>query len=288
MPQPMRIALAAALVLTAGGCNREEPARAAKDAPYVPTPDGVVAELLQLAAVGPDDFVIDLGAGDGRIVIAAAKRHGAGGLGVEIDPELVELANANARRAGVIDQVSFVEQDLFETDLSQATVVTMYLLPEMVNALKDKLVRELEPGSRVVSHDYAIDGWHSMDVVRLDVAEKVEATGVTRTRLYLYVVPARIAGRWTVSLPDHPELDGLVLDLEQDVTLVRGRAIADGVAYEVIAVPLNGRELELHVPRLGAVFSGRIGAAAIEGTASIGDRRGGWRAERAGSPPDAG
>lgn len=234
--------------------------------------------------MGADDFLIDLGAGDGRIVIAAARLHGARGLGVEIDPALVARARANAERQGVAEQVSFAEQDLFETDLSPASVVTLYLLPEVVNALKPKLTRELEPGARVVSHDYGIDGWHAARVLRLDVEEKVAATGVPRTVLYLYVVPARIGGRWRVALPDHPDLDAMTLDIRQDVTLLRGQAVTGGVGYDLIAAPLRGRQLELRVPRLDAVFSGRIGDAVMTGSVRIGERQGRWRA-RLEEPP---
>lgn len=285
MMQPLfRSLLAGALALPAAGCSNDDATRSV--APYVPSPEGVVADLLELAEVGPDDFVIDLGSGDGRIVITAAKLYGASGLGVEIEPDLVTLANASAREQGVADRVSFIEQDLFETDLTGATVVTMYLLPEVVNALKDKLVRELEPGTRVLSHDYYIDGWHEARLLQLDYADKLATTGVTRTNLYLYVVPAPVAGRWRVSLPAHLGLDDLILQIEQDVTLVRGQALTDDIGYDLIAKPLHGRQLELRVPRLDATFAGRVGPDAMAGMARIGELEARWHAERAGPGPD--
>jgi SAM-dependent methyltransferase len=127
--------------------------------PYVPTPERVVEEMLKMAAVKADDVVYDLGCGDGRIVITAARQFGARGVGVDIDPERIRESNANARTAGVTHRVRFVQQDLFKTNLRQATVVTLYLLPEVNLRLRPKLLRELRPGTRVVSHDFDMGDW---------------------------------------------------------------------------------------------------------------------------------
>ena len=127
------------------------------EVPYVQTPHEVVAEMLRMANVGRDDVVYDLGSGDGRLVIAAARDFGARGAGVEIDPKLVALSTESARRAGVGDRVIFRTGDLFEMDLSPATVVTLYLSPELNQRLRPKLLRELRPGARIVSHDYGMD-----------------------------------------------------------------------------------------------------------------------------------
>nr|MDF0369228.1 class I SAM-dependent methyltransferase [Nodosilinea sp. TSF1-S3] len=135
------------------------PGRTDLDVPYVPTPMAVVDEMLRLAEVGEDDVLYDLGSGDGRIVIAAAERFGTRGVGVDIDPERVEEANANAAAAGVTDRVEFREQDLFETDFSEATVVTLYLLSEVNLRLKPRLLQELAPGTRVVSHAFDMGNW---------------------------------------------------------------------------------------------------------------------------------
>lgn len=129
-----------------------------KDAPYVPSPDKVVDKMLDMASVGPGDYVIDLGCGDGRIVIAAARR-GAVGLGVDIDGELIRKARKNAREAGVSDKVMFLKQDLFKTDISGASVITMYLFPGLINKLRPELTAKLEAGARIVSHDFAMDDW---------------------------------------------------------------------------------------------------------------------------------
>jgi hypothetical protein len=183
------LALLAVLALPEAG-------RAQVDAgPYVPTPDVVVEAMLKLAGVGPKDFLIDLGSGDGRIVITAAKRYGAQGFGVDIDDKLVALSNRAASREGVGERVKFYRQDLFTTAIGQATVVTVYLLPTTVNMLRDKLRRELRPGTRVVSHDYPIEGWTPERTLSMDVEDKINATGVPTTWIYLYVVPPKSPSR---------------------------------------------------------------------------------------------
>jgi SAM-dependent methyltransferase len=162
------------------------------DVPFEPTPHLVVDAMLRLAKVGPGDLLIDLGSGDGRIVIAAARR-GATGLGVEIVPELVEQSRANARAAGVAARVEFREQDLFRTDLARATVVTMYLLPEVNLQLRPRLLA-LAPGTRLVSHDWDLGDWAPDRSVRIDVPDK--ALGRDKfSRVHLWVVPARVHGR---------------------------------------------------------------------------------------------
>ncbi len=131
----------------------------APDVPYEPTPQGVVAQMLQLAQVRASDVVYDLGCGDGRVVIEAAKRYGARGVGIDIDPQRIAEANANARAAGVTHLVEFRLADLFETDLREATVVTLYLLPSLNLKLRPKLHKELRKGARVVSHDFDMGDW---------------------------------------------------------------------------------------------------------------------------------
>jgi len=161
-------------------------------APYVPTPTDIVDRMLTLAKVGPKDYVIDLGSGDGRLVITAvAKYKASGGMGIDIDRSLVRQSNDNAAKAGVADRVKFVEGDLFGMNVEPATVVTLYLLPSMMGQVEEKLRKELKPGTRVVSHDYPLPSWKPVDVVTFDAAEKVPISGTTRTHLLLYRVPAR-------------------------------------------------------------------------------------------------
>jgi ribosomal protein L11 methylase PrmA len=161
-------------------------------APYVPTSQPIVERMLTLAKVGPGDHLIDLGSGDGRLVITAVSSFNArAGTGVEIDRQLVALANANAAKAGVADRVKFIDRDLFTVDTGDATVVTVYLGLVMMRDVADKLRKELKPGTRVVSHDYPLPGWKPVSVLVLDTPEKRSLTGDTRTELFLYRVPRK-------------------------------------------------------------------------------------------------
>ncbi len=152
------------------------------DVPYVPTPHNVVAKMLEMARVKQSDIVYDLGSGDGRIVITAAQKYGATGVGFDIDPKRVKEANENARTAGVTDRVRFVQQDLFEADLSKATVVTLYLLPEINLKLRPKLLKELKPGTRIVSHNYGLGDW---DPIKTETLQSATGEHV----VFYWVVP---------------------------------------------------------------------------------------------------
>ena len=166
----LRAALASAmLALAATGCALVNPDA---DVPYVSTPDNVVRAMLELAEVKPGDVVYDLGSGDGRIVIIAAKEFGARGVGVEIDPQLVAHSRRRARQAGVADRVEFIQQDLFRIDLSGATVVTLYLGQELNLRLRPTLLRDLRPGSRIVSHDFGMGDWPPTRAVRVDSGDR--------------------------------------------------------------------------------------------------------------------
>jgi SAM-dependent methyltransferase len=185
-----RLRHAAALAACLLGLPFQAPAQALDtDVPFVVTPDNVTREMLKLAGVKAGDFVIDLGSGDGRIVIVAARQFGARGLGVEIVPELVEKSRDNARRAGVADRVEFRVQDLFATDLSSATVITMYLLPEVNLQLRPRLLA-LKPGTRIVSHDWDMGDWKPDRVVTVEAPDKPIGREKS-SRLYLWTVPAR-------------------------------------------------------------------------------------------------
>lgn len=200
MPRPSLLprrllALIPALLLGALALT-SEPVRAqpGEEAPFITTPDHVTLALLELAGVGAYDHVIDLGSGDGRIVITAARRFGASGLGVEIVPDLVARSIVNARRAGVSERTEFRVQDLFTTDLSAATVITMYLLPEVNLALRPRLL-QLAPGTRIVSHDWDLGDWLPDASRTLEVPDKPVGREKL-SRLYLWVVPARVDGLW--------------------------------------------------------------------------------------------
>jgi len=176
-----RLARGAVLTLACAAAGATaQTATPALDVPYVPTPERVVNAMLKLAQVRRGDVLYDLGSGDGRIVIAAAKRYGVRGTGVDIDPQRVREANTNARKAGVAKQVRFLNQDLFAIDFSEATVVTLYLLPRINLQLRPKLLAELKPGTRIVSHGFDMGDWKPDRVVE-----------VGTSTLYLWTIPPR-------------------------------------------------------------------------------------------------
>ena len=206
------------------------------DVVYVPTPQVVVDEMLRMAKVGPNDFVIDLGSGDGRMVITAAKKFGARGFGVDLDPVLLKLSNENAQREGVADRARFVEENLFRTDLSQATVITSYLLPEMNEKLRPKIL-SLKPGTRVVTHDYHMGEWHAEEMRTLDVPEK-KVGNPGKSYVYRYIVPAKIAGRWQSQIASGAQPANWEFEFAQRFQMF------DGVAMS------GGRKITLRVPKL--------------------------------------
>src|SRR5262249_17878237 len=191
------------------------PARAADGyipTPYVPSTTIAVDEMLRVAAVRPDDLVVDLGSGDGRIIIAAARDYGARGLGIEIDPDLVKQSTENARRAGVADRVVFREGDVLKADFGAATVVTMYLLPQLVEQVRPRLLAQLKPGVRIVAHDFGFKDWAPDRTVNIS------------KNYYLYVVPAKVAGKWRLAAELPGGARGYDLELEQTNQRIRGGA----------------------------------------------------------------
>ena len=210
------------------------------DVVYVPTPQIVVDTMLTMAKVSSKDYLIDLGSGDGRIVITAASKYGASGFGVDLDTYLLNLANQNARKAGVTGKVHFVEENLFMTDLSKATVISTYLLPEMNLKLRPKIM-SLKPGTRVVAHDYHFGEWDPDEQRELIVPEKkVGEPGISY--IFYYVVPARMPGKWqslvNIGGRDTPlefsieqefqELEGSV-EIRDRKAELRGRILGDQV-----------------------------------------------------------
>jgi SAM-dependent methyltransferase len=163
--------------------------------PFISTPGEVVERMLELAGTRADDYVVDLGSGDGRIVIAAARRYGARGLGIELDDALVRASRDNARRAGVADRASFIQGDVLAADFSRATVVTVYLLPELIGRLQPRFLTDLKPGTRVVSHAFRMTGWRPDASQTLRVAGPHPGQGDEST-LYLWIVPADVRGTW--------------------------------------------------------------------------------------------
>ena len=216
--------------------------------PFITTPEEVVQRMLQLAQTRPDDLVVDLGSGDGRIVIAAAKAFGARGLGIELDAGLVAKSRANAVRAGVAERVSFVQGDVLEADISAASVVTVYLLPDLFNRLQPTLLRRLQPGTRIVSHAFTMTGWRPDGRETMRIAKPHPGQG-DESSLYLWIVPAEVRGVWQAGersaetrIRIHQnfqeiELEGRLLgrEIASSRASVRGRAVswdANGLRFQ--------------------------------------------------------
>lgn len=231
------------------------------DVPYIATDMQVVDAMLGLARVRPGDYLIDLGSGDGRILIAAARSSGARGLGVDIDPARIRESNENARAAGLTGQVIFRRQDLFTTPLAEADILTLYLLPEINLRLRPRILAEMRPGTRVLSHDYDMGDW------RWDQREQVG-----NAIIYLWTIPARAAGNWTLTIDGR----SYPLVLEQKYQQLLGTA---GTA-PVEQGRLNGADIHFiaHVGGARRTFEGRIDGNRMMPSAAGAD----WSAERAG------
>ena len=213
--------------------------------PYVQTPMEIVERMLRMAEVKPGDYLIDLGSGDGRIVIEAAKR-GARGLGVDLDPNLVKLAAENANSAGVSERAQFAVKDIFETDLSAASVVAFYLLPNFNEKLMPSLLK-LKPGTRIVSHDGGIGDWPADERLEMRAPEKPVGVGGIST-VELWIVPARAAGEWTGELPLHGGT--WRLRIRQKYQVLEIDAAAQGRDLLVRNSRLRGEELKIVVTGL--------------------------------------
>lgn len=185
----LAVLLAVCVCACAGAQDGDSPA------PFITTPDEVVERMLALAGTGPDDFVVDLGSGDGRIVIEAARRFGARGLGIDLDPRLVALSRRNAEAAGVAGRVRFAQGDVLTADLSRASVVTVYLLPGLMWNLRGRFISELQPGTRIVSHAFGMPGWTPDRSESVAVSSPHAGQG-PRSTLHLWIVPAEVRGEW--------------------------------------------------------------------------------------------
>lgn len=252
----------AAMALASSGAQAQQ--RPPLDVPYIKTPDAVVERMLEMGRVGPDDFLIDLGSGDGRIPIAAAIEHGTRGLGVDLDPARTEEATAAAQEAGVAEHVKFRTENLFDTDLSQATVVSMYLFPEINLRLRPELL-SLQPGTRIVAHAFHMDEWTPE---RHDVVEGRD--------IFLWTVPARVEGLWRVKAPDHRDF---VLRVWQQFDRVQGTAITiDEHSIPVIDMTVSGPEIRytLNTADGRHTFAGTVDGKRMSGEGSAGA----WTAEK--------
>jgi SAM-dependent methyltransferase len=242
--------------------------------PFVVTPDAVVDRMLHLAQPKAGERLVDLGSGDGRIVIEAAKRYGTKGYGVDIDPRLVNLARDNAKRAGVEALATFDVKDLFETDLRGVNVVTMYLLPEVNRQLLPRLIDQLRPGARIVSHDYDLGPWAFDEMIELPLAEKLVGP-MGRSRIFLWVVPADARGRWLADLPGYG--GRWQFDVAQKFQIVDVDARTGERQMVVRGARLRGEHLHMAVTGLvggkgyNFMFRGRIAGGGIEGDLRVSD-----------------
>lgn len=266
--------LAAGAVTLAAGCTELEVELASDrfNAPYVQSTSGVVDQMLDLAKVGRSDVIYDLGSGDGRIPIAAAQRyHVRKGVGIEMNPDLVRLSAENAKAAGVADRVRFAKGDVFKIDFSDATVITMYLLPEINLGLRPRLLT-LKPGTRVVSHQFDMGDWRPDKTAVTDEsgAKGADATP-GRNRLFLWIVPARVGGSWRMQVGD----DTMSLVLDQRFQQVGGTIEAGRGTWPIRDAHLDGDRLRFAatIRRDGhdraLAFDGRVAGSLITGTLTV-------------------
>lgn len=243
--------------------KKEEP-----DVVFVTTPHRTVKEMLKLAGVSRDDIVYDLGSGDGRVVIAAAKDFGARAVGIDIDPKLIDESRDNARNSGVAHRVRFEQNDVMKADISQATVVTLYMLPAMNTQLLPKLHKELQPGTRVVSHRFLIGDW------KPDMTLKAY-----ETMIYLWVVPATVRGEWRVTMRNDTETRRFRLHLRQTYQELEGFMEDDQRKYNVAAAALYGKEIAISVvdtmrgQRFLMELDGSLKGETLTGTARVTEAR---------------
>jgi SAM-dependent methyltransferase len=285
MPTHARVARACSMSIfvAAAGLGAFASANEEPSAPFVPTVEEDVELMLDVAGVGPGDYVVDLGSGDGRIVISAARR-GALGHGIEIDPELVALSRANARGAGVALPAAFFEGDLFEADIAAASVVTLYLFPEVNLALRPKLLAELTPGTRVVSNSFDMGDW------RPDVHDlSARSSG----GILLWIIPANSAGEWALEIDGEPKVHRLLV--EQRYQEIEARfdelddadaASASGAVWSPVIAHLHADRITFLVERgdRSFAFGGRVDGDTMTGYVQIADADGErlrrWRASR--------
>jgi hypothetical protein len=231
---------------------------------WVPTPQALVEKMLDMAKVAPTDYVIDLGSGDGRTVITAAKR-GARALGIEYNPDMVELSKRNAAKAGVSDKASFVKADLFQSDFSQGTVITMFLLPDINLKLRPTILN-LKPGTRIVSNSFTMGEWTA------DQTATVSEGCNSYCTAYLWIVPVKVEGTW--------HLPGGELTLKQEFQMVSGTLKSGNVTAPIRNGKLNGDQISFTAG--GAQYTGRVNGNAMEGTVKSDAGASKWSARKQG------
>jgi SAM-dependent methyltransferase len=228
------------------------------DVPYVPTPPEVVEEMLRLADIKPGDLLYDLGCGDGRIVIAAAKKYEIKAVGIDIDPNRIAESNENAKKEGVADKVQFIQQDLFQADFRNATVVTMYLLTSVNRRLRPKLLAELRPGTRLVSHSFSMGEWKPDKTSNItlslggDEGDSDNTGFITipigdQRNIYFWVVPANLTGRWEWDLADGSSKRHYTLQTAQQFQELNATGTAGNWTFTISDVELSGDDLKFQL-----------------------------------------
>jgi hypothetical protein len=255
------LALAAFAATAAAQAQKKEEftpqvGQAGKDVIWVPTPEELVERMLRMAQTTPNDFVIDLGSGDGRIAIAAGKKFNARAMGIEYNPDMVEVSNRNASKEGVAAKVRFVKADIFESDFSQASVITMYLLPGLNLKLRPKLL-DMKPGTRIVSHQFSMDDW-----------QPDETTNIDGRRAYFWLIPAKVAGTWRFQSGS----DGLDVTLEQKYQMLEGTVKLGTVNAGLRDAKLAGDRISFAFVDQGGVrrdFTGKVSGNTMDGTMKL-------------------
>ena len=278
IPKGILWALAAALFAAASAAYAQQKdfkphvGQQGKDVVWVPTPDEVVERMLNMAQTKPEDYVIDLGAGDGKIAIAAAKKFGARSLGIEYNPDMAALAQRNAQAAGVVGRAQIVQGDIFVTDFTQATVLTMYLLPSLNMKLRPQILA-MRPGTRVVAHAFNMEDW-----------EADESSDVDGRRAYLWIVPANVSGRWAMELSGAGGSEKLSLNLDQKFQKIEGVAYLGSILAGLREPRLSGFRIGFaYVDNRGVRrdFTGRVTGSSMEGSfRTDGGAEGRWTATK--------
>lgn len=253
------------------------------DVPYVPTPPEVVQEMLKMANVNKNDYLYDLGCGDGRIVITAVKNTGCRGVGIDINPIRIEESRNNASKEGVMNRVEFIQQDLFEADFSKATVVTLYLLQSVNLELRPKILRILKPGTRIVSHDFSMKDWEADKETEVKMEHRSHS-------VYFWIVPANVSGTWKWTSLDGSNNDQYVLEIDQKFQKISGVLYVNGFAFTIEHGELTGDRLRFTVGRavegqmVRMSFRGTVKGNSIRGTirtvADTATKTSNWRANR--------
>jgi SAM-dependent methyltransferase len=269
---------APALWAQANAAYEPQRGQSGKDVIWIPTPDALITRMLRMAQLTPKDYLIDLGSGDGKIVIAAA-REGAQGLGIEYNPDMVELSRRRAKEALVADRARFEKADIFESDFSRATVITMYLLPHLNLRLRHRILA-LKPGTRVVSHEFRMGRWQPDETARVGTAS-----------VHLWLVPANAGGEWTLSFPQGGQPVSLPLKLHQSFQLLRGQVGYTDFEAQLREARVAGEQVSFgFTDELGHLrrFVGRLEGDSISGSVydfSAGGARAPFSARRREAPP---